>query len=301
MQQNMGTNRLLKGWKKLPLIIRAVFSGFLVSTSGIAIWSLILSRFRPPWSILPMTFALWAYWKFFSGSWGTEKSKETKREYFRGVKLNPSVWKWALVGTITFVIIVQASFVITFRITEFPVAKFTADYKMLDRMPLWVAWAILIMSSVVAGICEETGYRGYLQVPLEKKYGPAIAIIISSVVFTSIHLSKSWASPILPHIFFASVLLGILAYKSRSLVPGIIGHSILDIFDYSVWWTDLTGGFKKQTIFKTGIDLNFSIWVLVFVIALFVFFRAIARLNDLLHLRPVHLNCDDTPPGIISL
>jgi membrane protease YdiL (CAAX protease family) len=136
------------------------------------------------------------------------------------------------------------------------------------------------MSSIVAGICEETGFRGYMQVPLEKKYGPGPAIILTSVVFMLIHLSHSWAAPILPHIFFASVLLGILSYKSGSLLPGMIGHSILDIFDYAVWWTDLTGGFQKQTLFKTGIDLHFVIWTLVFLIAIFVFFRAIARLKN---------------------
>jgi CAAX amino terminal protease family. len=224
-----------------------------------------------------MIFVLWVYWKFFSGSWGTKKSSETKREYFRNVHLSPTDWKWALAGAISFVIIVQASFFITFRIIEFPRAKFTADYKMLNSMPLWIAWATLIMSSVVAGICEETGYRGWLQVPLEKKYGATTAIIISSIVFTSIHLTKAWASPILPHILFASVLLGLLAYKSGSLIPGMIGHSILDIFNYSIWWTNLTGGFNKQTIFKTGIDLNFVSWVLVFFLSLRVFFRAIAR------------------------
>ena len=279
MEKDSGANQLLRGWKKIPLIIRAVFSGFLVSTVGIAVWSVLLLQISPPWPIFPMIIALWAYWKFFSGSWGSRKSAETKSEFFRRVKLSLPVWKWGLTGAIFFVVIVQASFVITFRISEFPAAQFTADYKMLDKMPLWEAWVILIMSSVVAGICEETGYRGYLQVPLEKKYGPVIAIIVSSVVFTSIHLSKTWAYPILPHIFFASVLLGILAYKSGSLIPGIIGHSVLDIFNYSFWWTGITGGFKKQTIFKTGIDMHFIVWTLVFLIALFVFFKSIARLK----------------------
>jgi membrane protease YdiL (CAAX protease family) len=146
-------------------------------------------------------------------------------------------------------------------------------------MPLWVAFTVLIMSSIVAGICEETGFRGYMQAPLEKKYGPSRAIIITSVIFMLIHLSHSWASPILPHIFFASVLLGILAYKTGSLIPGIIGHSILDIFDYSVWWSNITGGFHMQTIFKTGIDLHFIVWDIVFILGLFVFFRLMRKIS----------------------
>jgi membrane protease YdiL (CAAX protease family) len=175
---------------------------------------------------------------------------------------------------------VQASFVITFRLIAFPSEKFTADYKILDNMPLWSAWAVLIMSSIVAGICEETGFRGYMQQPLENKYGPGIAITITSVIFMLVHLSHTWALPILPHIFFASVLLGILASKSGSIIPGIIGHSILDIFDYSVWWSDITGGFQKQTIFKTGIDLHFVFWCLVMFLALFIFFRSVRGLKS---------------------
>jgi membrane protease YdiL (CAAX protease family) len=267
-------------WNRVPLIIRAIVSGCLVSSVGVFAWGAILSLFPVAWSILPMVVILWVYWKFFSGKWGSTDAAKIRKERFRLTNLKPAIWKWGLAAAVFFVIIIQASFVITFRLIAFPAAKFTADYKLLDTFPLWVAWAILIMSSIVAGICEEAGFRGYMQVPLEKKYGPVAGIIITSVVFMLIHLGHSWASPILPHIFFASVLLGILAYKSGSLIPGIIGHSILDIFDYSVWWTDLTGGFQKQTIFKTGIDLHFIVWGLIFLFAIFGFFRVIVRLNE---------------------
>jgi membrane protease YdiL (CAAX protease family) len=280
MKQTTISNQISGFWNKVPLIIKAILIGFLVSSVGIGIWSIMLLRFTAPWSILPMIIALWAYCKFFSGGW-SNKNAGIKKENFRSIKPSSSVWKWGLTGAIFFVVVVQASFVITFRIIEFPAERFTADYKMLDTLPEWVAWAILIMSSIVAGICEETGFRGYMQVPLEKKYGPAVAIILTSFIFMALHLSHSWALPILPHIFFASVLLGLLAYRSGSLIPGIIGHSILDVFDYSVWWSDITGGFKKQTIFKTGIDIHFIIWVLFFLIGLFIFFKALNKLKKL--------------------
>jgi len=279
MKRNSISNQIAMAWSKLPLILRAVLTGFAVSSAGIAIWSIMLSGIAAPWSILPMIIALWAYLKFFSGSWGSKKNGEARKNNFRSINLSPSVWKWGIAAAILFVIILQASFVITFRIIDFPSEKFTADYKALDSMPLWVAWAVLIMGSIVAGICEETGFRGYMQVPLENEYGPSRAIIITSIIFMLIHLSHSWASPILPHIFFASVLLGILAYKTGSLIPGIVGHSILDIFDYSIWWSDLTGGFHKLTIFKTGLDIHFIFWSLIFILGIFAFFRSIGRLH----------------------
>jgi hypothetical protein len=279
MKQNTLLNQAAIAWNRIPLIIRSVFTGLVVSSVGIAIWSLLLPTIAPPWSIFPMVIALWVYLKFFSGSWGSKRSMEIRKIRFRSTKLQATSWKWGLVAAVVFVVIVQASFVITFRIIPFPAERFTADYKILDRMPLWIAWVVLIMGSIVAGICEETGFRGYMQQPLEKKYWPGTAIVITSFMFMLIHLSHSWAVPILPHIFFASVLLGILAYKCGSIIPGIIGHSILDIFDYSFWWSDIMGGFQKQTIFKTGIDMHFVVWFLVFLLALFIFFRSIRRLK----------------------
>ena len=266
-------------WDRLPLVARAVLAGFLVSSVGVSLWSVMLAVLPGAWPVLPMIPMLWLFWKFFSGGFSSGKGSNIRKESFRLTKLRPETWKWGLAAAALFVIVVQASFVVTFRLVEFPTAKFTADYKQLDAFPLWQAFAIIVMSSIVAAVAEEAGFRGYMQAPLEKKYGATIAIVITSFIFTAIHLSHSWAPPIWPHIFFASVLLGILAYRTGSLIPGIIGHAILDVFDYSVWWTDLTGGFQKRTIFQSGLDLHFVLWVLIFLVALFGFFKALLKLS----------------------
>jgi len=279
MKQDTSSIQVHAARNKWLFVLRTVLTGAVVSGIGIGVWSILLMTIPAPWSILPMVIVLWVYLKYFSGAWGPIKRRAIMRASFRSVTLAPSVWKWGIGAAILFVIIVQSSFVVTFRLIDFPSKKFTADYKMLNTLPLWVAWAILVGGSIIAGICEETGFRGYMQSPLEKKYGAFIAILITSVMFTIIHISHSWALPILPHIFFASVLLGILAYKTNSIIPGIIGHSILDIFDYSIWWSDITGGFHQRTIFRTGVDLSFVVWCLVFMLALFVFFRIMSRLK----------------------
>jgi membrane protease YdiL (CAAX protease family) len=279
MKQTKHSNQPLHTLQNLSFALRPVLAGFAVSSLGIAIWSVLLITIPAPWSVMPMAIVLWAYLKFFSGAWSIKKTRAKMTESFRSVNLKRSVWISGIAAAILFVIIVQSTFVITFRLADFPSEKFTADYKVLDSMPVWMAWVVLSAGSIIAGICEETGFRGYMQAPLEKKYGPFTAILITSVIFTLVHISHSWAMPILPHIFFASVLLGILAWKTGSIIPGIIGHSILDIFDYSIWWSDITGGFRQRTIFQTGVDLAFVAWCLVFVLSLFVFFRIIRLLN----------------------
>jgi len=276
-------------WSRLPLVVRAILTGFLVSSVGVSLWSVMLVVLPGVLAIPPMIFLVWLFWKFFSGGLTSGRGSNIQKESFRLTKLRPDTWKWGLAAAALFVIIVQASFVVTFRLVEFPAAKFTADYKQLDTFPLWQAFAIIVMSSIVAAVAEEAGFRGYMQAPLEKKYGVTIAIVITSFVFTAIHLSHSWAAPILPHIFFASILLGILAYRTGSLIPGIIGHAILDVFDYSVWWTDLTGGFQKQTIFRTGADFHFVVWLLIFLTALFGFFKVMMKLKGNIRVQTVGL------------
>jgi membrane protease YdiL (CAAX protease family) len=255
--------------------------GFLVSSLGIAVWSLLLFLLPTLWAVLAMVPVLCVYWRYFTGKyipgprgggrpWDAGRLHAGATGGGKGALSGPQV-----IAALLFVLIVQASFVVTFCLFPFPAERFTADYKQLGGMAPWTAWVLIIMSSIVAAICEETGFRGYMQVPLQKRYGPTTAIIWTSLFFTLIHLSHRWAAPILPQIFFASVLLGLLAYRSGSLVPGIIGHAILDVFDYSFWWTTITGKIDRQTIFATGIDPHFVCWVLLLAGACLAFFRVI--------------------------
>jgi len=137
---------------------------------------------------------------------------------------------------------------------------------------------IIIMASLVAGICEEIGFRGYMQGPLEERYGPVAGITIVSILFTVFHLNQAWAGPVLFHIFAISALFGVLAYASGSLIPSIIAHTIMDIFNFAFWWTDLAGGFKLQTIAVTGIDPLFIVAVIGFIASLVLFFWVTRKL-----------------------
>jgi len=258
-------------WLRIPIVIRAIVIGFLVFEIGVVAWVVIVAPFVPaPWSIPIMGGVLWLYWKYFSGSWWPKTTAEARRNSFRDVKISASVWKWSLLAAIFFVVIVQSGFVVTFRIIEFPAETFTAEYY-FDPLPLWLAWLFIITSSLVAGICEETGFRGYMQVPLEKRYGPAVAITIVSIMFLVTHLHQAWALPILFHVFAMSMLLGILAYASGSLIPSMLGHTVMDIFNFSYWWSDVAGKFEQRPISETGIDSHFILWVLVLVVSIAIF------------------------------
>ncbi len=72
-------------------------------------------------------------------------------------------------------------------------------------------------------------------------------------------------------LFGISVLWGILARVSGSLIPGMISHTVADIVNFSYWWTDVAGTFDKRPISETGIDTHFIVWFAVLAASLALF------------------------------
>jgi hypothetical protein len=141
-------------------------------------------------------------------------------------------------------------------------------------------WIAVVISAGSAGICEETGFRGYMQRPIEQRHGGAAAIIVSSLFFMLVHLTKGWAMVgMVPIVFGAGVLLGLLAWSSRSLIPGIIGHVVMDIGLFAYWWTGIAGDFTARPIGETGIDGPFLITCAVLAITLALVLLAVRRLR----------------------
>lgn len=256
-------------WQRLPIVIRAIVVGFLVFEIGIIAWLVIAALIPVPWSILVMGGLLWFYWKYFSGGGGPQATAETRRDRFRATRPPLAVWRWSLVAALLLVVIAQSSFVVTFRIIELP-DSFTAGYG-FDAFPMWLAWSAIVMASLVAGICEEIGFRGYMQVPLERRYGPAVGITIVSISFVVFHLNQAWAPPVLVHLFAFSALWGILAFASGSLIPSMISHIVADIFNFSYWWTDLAGSFDRRPVAETGIDVHLIMWALILLASVTLF------------------------------
>jgi membrane protease YdiL (CAAX protease family) len=281
MNTNLSDSKNPGLWNHLVTVMKAVFIGFVVVLLGIGLWTIDFTLIPTPRSLLIMIFILWVFVKYFSGSWFPGRTTEFRKNNFRSIKLSSQVWKWGLIAAILFVVVFQSSFVITFRLIQFPELAFKSQYKILNTLPAWLAWLTIFVGSLVAGICEETGFRGYMQVPIEKRYGPTYGISITTIFFFLLHLDKTWAPLIIIHIFFASALLGLLAYSSCSLIPGIIGHTIMDICNFSYWWSNLAGNFVKKTVFETGIDNHFIVWCFIFLITTILFFYSIFKLQNI--------------------
>jgi membrane protease YdiL (CAAX protease family) len=87
---------------------------------------------------------------------------------------------------------------------------------------LWAAVAI------IAGSCEELIYRGYLQRQLwSLTQSLSVAILLQAIIFATAHLYQGWRPAMLTGVF--GLAFGLLAAWRKSIVPGAIAHSLIDI------------------------------------------------------------------------
>lgn len=83
-------------------------------------------------------------------------------------------------------------------------------------------WIMMILSAVVfAGVFEEMLFRGFVQNAFEQRHQPALAIFITAILFGAVHLNPWWFLQFI----FISFILGVLAWKSDSIIPGAIVHA----------------------------------------------------------------------------
>jgi len=265
-------------WRRLPVLPRSLILGIGVSACGVLSWPIVSSNVPVPWSFVVALAILWLYCRYFSGSWWPGSTAKARQNAFRRTRLKAIEWKWGIPAALATVAIVHASLVLLFRIIPLPAEELTSGYAFGSLAP-WLAWASIIVSALFAGICEEVGFRGTMQVPLEQRYGRRIAIGVVSIVFTLTHLHQSWAPWLFIQLFGASLLWGILAATIGSLIPGMIAHTLLDTLAFSYWYSDVGGRFERLTLAQAGIDLHFIFWLLVLVTSMMLFCWFVLNIN----------------------
>jgi sodium transport system permease protein len=95
--------------------------------------------------------------------------------------------------------------------------------EMLGKIPD-LGTAVLFLA-IIPAICEELAFRGFILSGLEHDFKPWLAILISAFLFGFLHVLLS----LFQQLFNASLLgivLGLLAIRSRSILPGIVFHAI---------------------------------------------------------------------------
>ncbi len=266
-------------WSRVPVIVRAIATGTVVGLAAANVWPILLLKLGMPVAAGAEALFLIAYIWWAGGGGPPSSLKAVRADRFRAGSLRGPQWAWGLLAAACFAGTIHAAIVVLFRFVPFPAQAFHHGYDFSFIHSRSVQWLACVVSAASAGICEETGFRGYMQQPIEKRHGALVAILVSSLLFMLLHLTKDWALiGMVPIIFGAGLLLGTLAWASRSLVFCMIGHTIMDIGLFAYWWTQIAGTFSQLPISETGLDRAFLIECGLFAAFLLVTLTAIARL-----------------------
>lgn len=257
--------------------IKAVLLGLVVAVVPTLVWAALAGvnlKWTPrvPWSAPVMLVVLWLVWRYLGGEGSPRSTARVRKEHLRATPLTPDAWRLALLAGGSAVAAVWAAFSALRGLLQI-----TAPAADVTHFPLVTIIASILMGSVVAGVIEEAGFRGYMQLPLERAYGPVLAIVITSVLFTLAHLTHGApVLPFLPFYFVVAIAYGALTYLTGSILPSMTLHVTGDILMLGLRFIALREGAAGNAA-DGSISFGAAVVSIAFAIAALAFFRDLAR------------------------
>lgn len=214
-------------WRRFPIMVRAVLAGLLVATVGTAPWAILVStnaKYWPaaPWAVPPTALYLWLFWRFVRGAGWPRSTAEARRTNCRANSLPEEVWGAALLAGGLGLMALLPFLTVMNRLVRLP-QQSTDD---LAHVPFVTLASWLVMSAVVAGIAEESAFRGYMQAPIERRHGPIVAILVTGSAFGFVHFTHPEVTLLLmPYYLAVAAIYGALAYLTNSILPSVALHA----------------------------------------------------------------------------
>jgi membrane protease YdiL (CAAX protease family) len=276
-----GMQRIRTLSSRILAVVWAAVLAFLIL--GVAqIWNILLvinlsTSAAIPWAVPLMALVLWLLWQYLSGRGWPRRTAETRHRLLRANPVSGRVFAWALVTGVLAIVALAGYWIIMFNLFKMA-GNVLPD---VSRVPLLTVVLILAMSVLVSPLCEEAGFRGYGQSILERTFrGPALPVLISSVLFGLAHLTQGFYVPKLFVYFLAGLLIGGIAYVTQSILPGIAVHILADLTFFTLVWPYDT---QRPLIWEVGASYTWF-WVhlaqaLVFTVLAILAFRRLVRIT----------------------
>jgi membrane protease YdiL (CAAX protease family) len=221
-------------------IVIAVITGVGVLLAGSLPWIALLAplnlRVLPalPWAIVPMAAYLWLYWRFIGGRIGSRETRDLRR---RSLRANPVGDAWPL-ATLSGLAGFAALFALVAVMSRLQTLPESAPLTTPDGMPKMTAFLLLVMASLVAGVTEEAGFRGYMQGPIERRYGVVVAILINGAMFGLLHFPNHPGAvmSMLPYYIAVAAVYGGITWATDSILPALVLHAGGDVWSLTRLW-----------------------------------------------------------------
>jgi membrane protease YdiL (CAAX protease family) len=247
----------------LSVIVKAVIIGMLVMLAGTIPRNIIFVanlRYYPsvPWAVPLVAVYLWFFWRYLNGAGPPESTAEERRTSLRAKRVSSNAWAWSLLAGGLGIV----ALVIALRVANRMVVLPQQQLPDLTQVPKFTILSLLLMAAPVAGIVEEAAFRGYMQRPIVRRYGLAIAILVTGTMFAVAHLDFTLA--LLPYYVAVTAIYGTVTYLTDSILPAIVLHTSGNIYsNIDLWlhgqaeWQASSG--TTELIWQTGTEASF--WI----------------------------------------
>jgi membrane protease YdiL (CAAX protease family) len=246
-------------------------------TSGV--WSALLMANLAttpaiPWAAAAMAIVSWASFSFLGGQWGPRRTQAARRNYLRANLPAAGTFVAAVTAGVLCLVALAGLWIVLHQLVTVPGNRLP-DF---SRYPLATVIATLVMAAVSGAVSEEAGFRGYFQGTLERYLPGPLAILICALVMAPEHaLTQGFVWPILLFYLLVDAMLGVCAWLTKSIVPGIVVHTLgLFVFFVFVWPYDT----ERAVIWQGGADRWFWIHLvqtIVFAVLGILVFRRVAN------------------------
>jgi len=276
-------SRTLGVWRRLPVALRSVVSGFLVFEALQLGWTgafVANTKLLPqiPWNVPVGLLFLWLVFGYFNGRGWPRSTADARRVAMRARRLSGEQWRWSLLYGFLCLVFIASVLNVVYRFIQVP------DTPRMDTsmLPWWTLYPSLVMLAINAGVSEEAGFRGYLQGGLERRYGPVLAIAVSSLAFWAAHLNRPGGLERIPYLVGFGIASGALVWAVRSIWPAVVAHALVD----AVAFVNIASGrgpdwlMKKPAQFaETGVDTPFVVFSVLLFVSVWAGVRVLGRLR----------------------
>ncbi len=256
---------LLATWRRVPVLLRAVAAGLAVGLLGVYPWTRLVGanlKHLPtvPWAAPAMAGILLAWWLYFAKGRGwPAATASARRQSGRAHPVAPDLWGPALgAGVLGLVSTLLLQGVLA-RLVQLP------QQQELDPSPypVFTVFAWVVMSAAVAGVVEETAFRGYIQGGIERRHGLTAAILVTGTLFGLSHFTHPEVGVVLlPYYLSIAAVYGLLAAATNSTYPSMILHGGGNVFSAFSLFTQGRSEWQltavpRPTIWQAGVDRSF--------------------------------------------
>ncbi len=277
-----------------PAIVQAVVIGLVMSLAGTLPWAVLVKLnlkyfIGVPWAVVPGALYLWLFWQYAQGAGPPRSTSDARRALCRANLISSEVWGAAILAGM-----VGLGALVTFlnvynRLVRTPAQQTgIPPHTPAVTVALWV-----VTGSIFAGVTEEASFRGYMQGPIEQRHGPVLAILLTGIFFGFAHFTHpEVVLQLMPFYMAAATIFGMLAYLTKSILPGAVVHASADMLGainlfgqgQSEWQASPK---PAPLVWETGADASFwmacALFVAVTGVAVWAFteLAKVARENEL--------------------